>query len=693
MKKLLLLSAMMVLLRYTAVNADTYYVDGELGATCTGGVGTSYRVAERDCLGADTTVIGWKSIYEANTNISAGETVYIRGGTEDYQVYAVGAIDGSTATRGIDPDNNGTSWTNRITYSVYPGEKVHFQGNDPYAYTWGIALKDNNYIHVTGIDPSDSTAKNMKFSNLWQGLYITSATDLPGDPETDGSHYNEIDHCEFTEQSNTEGTGLYNYRYNSISRHSTYNWVHDCAFHSWGYHSGPYTSSECDGPADPWSCCVAEGSGNCSRDNGVGLDIGTEAWRGSSTSSDADDKPDYTNFNLVEDCDLYHCGHQNVGVFGKHNMVRNCHIYNDPWYYNSDLDKTFGYRSVYMVGDGDPAYFGPSQDTWYDTNNHNFLEGNRIAHSGITSWSTNAGGVALCMVAQKESLLRYNEFYAAGLSALYINTKPSQYGWNLHIYNNTVFACGNGEALTNANSTFRSGFVQFDSVVKLLINNFHVFKNNIFWKNRYGMVYDGDSITLEPAGQGLTQTRENNWEEEDEGTDDPLFINEGPYSSPTMDDPYFITAGADASSTSVPNLGLQSGSPCINAGGALTVTTNSGSASTTLTVDDALYFQDAYFGESGDDVSAFLTAANWEADWIAIGTVGNIVQISAINYTTDTITLASAKTWANGASVWLYKKSDGTVVLYGSAPDQGAHESNHGGPTISGGIILGGTIQ
>jgi hypothetical protein len=31
-------------------------------------------------------------------------------------------------------------------------------------------------------------------------------------------------------------------------------------------------------------------------------------------------------------------------------------------------------------------------------------------------------------------------------------------------------------------------------------------------------------------------------------------------------------------------------------------------------------------------------------------------------------------TWGSGADIWLYKKSDGERVLYGSAPDVGAHE-------------------
>lgn len=63
-----------------------------------------------------------------------------------------------------------------------------------------------------------------------------------------------------------------------------------------------------------------------------------------------------------------------------------------------------------------------------------------------------------------------------------------------------------------------------------------------------------------------------------------------------------------------------------------------------------------------------------QADWIAIGTVGNVVQINSIDYATNTITLASPMTWSDNASVWLYKKSDGTRVLYSTAPEMGAHE-------------------
>ena len=88
--------------------------------------------------------------------------------------------------------------------------------------------------------------------------------------------------------------------------------------------------------------------------------------------------------------------------------------------------------------------------------------------------------------------------------------------------------------------------------------------------------------------------------------------------------------------------------------------------STTLVVEDAGYFKD---GTAGSDLARGVT---FFPDWIAIGEVDNVVQISAIDYDTNTITLASPMRWKARDPVWLYKKSDGTVVLNGLNPDFGA---------------------
>jgi hypothetical protein len=134
-------------------------------------------------------------------------------------------------------------------------------------------------------------------------------------------------------------------------------------------------------------------------------------------------------------------------------------------------------------------------------------------------------------------------------------------------------------------------------------------------------------------------------------------------------DPSFInTSMSDKTSLILPDLTFGAGSAAINGGTYLTQANGTGSNSTTLIVDDALYFQD---GTWGSDLARGVTLF---PDWIAIGTINNVVQISSINYSTNTITLSFPTTWSNGASIWLYKKSDGTQVLYGSAPDYGAYE-------------------
>lgn len=115
--------------------------------------------------------------------------------------------------------------------------------------------------------------------------------------------------------------------------------------------------------------------------------------------------------------------------------------------------------------------------------------------------------------------------------------------------------------------------------------------------------------------------------------------------------PLFVASGTDYN--------LQAGSPAKAAGSYLTTVAVADTGSgTTLVLTDAHYFQPGWAGVS--------------ADWIAVGTVGNVVQIASINYATNTITLANGITRNDGDHVWLYKNSSGTVVLTGAAPDMGA---------------------
>jgi len=123
------------------------------------------------------------------------------------------------------------------------------------------------------------------------------------------------------------------------------------------------------------------------------------------------------------------------------------------------------------------------------------------------------------------------------------------------------------------------------------------------------------------------------------------------------------------------NFHLQSGSPAIATGSYLTTASGSGSSSRSLVVDDAGFFQDGLG----------LNAAGVQADCIAVTTASNHVCITAVNYSTNTLTLANPISWTSGDPVYLYSKSDGTHVLTGSAPDIGAYTgtstSSPGPPT------------
>lgn len=95
---------------------------------------------------------------------------------------------------------------------------------------------------------------------------------------------------------------------------------------------------------------------------------------------------------------------------------------------------------------------------------------------------------------------------------------------------------------------------------------------------------------------------------------------------------------------------LQQNSPCIDKGGFLTKTTNSGSGKT-LVVENARYFTDGFGVIDGD--------------LIQVGS-NSTVRIAKVDYDTNTLTIDRSMSW---------KKGDGVSYPYsGSAPDIGAYE-------------------
>lgn len=206
------------------------------------------------------------------------------------------------------------------------------------------------------------------------------------------------------------------------------------------------------------------------------------------------------------------------------------------------------------------------------------------------------------------------------------------------------------------------------------------------WLNLYYYTGEEADCNIDPEGIKPCvsyQTVLNNWDV-CLGDADPKFVastsKTGNYGTTTHTYyPYTDLPAYDSTSPKIIDLSLNSDSPAIDKGTYLT-TVSSVTDSDTLVVDESKYFFDGKFGTaSGLTTNNWPTGTSIEADYICLtettsANISNCVQISAINYSTNTIDTLSVHGASSGWYVWLYKISDGTLVLYNGATDMGAHE-------------------
>ena len=159
----------------------------------------------------------------ANANASAGDTVYLRGGTYSNQE--------------IRPSNSGTPESNRIVFTSYNRENVLIRDS-----AYGIYIYKKSYITVNGIN----------FYSLRRFMRIYAG------------HHNTISYCNFDTRSLESGDWVGALIADDpddntpASENSTYNWVHHCTFYRWVYgaydeHRGALLdigSSDSPGPED-----------------------------------------------------------------------------------------------------------------------------------------------------------------------------------------------------------------------------------------------------------------------------------------------------------------------------------------------------------------------------------------------------------------------------------------------------------
>jgi len=104
----------------------------------------------------------WFSLNKAWTQVSAGDTIFMRGGTYNYPKQALTGKNGGVG--------------NYIKILPYPGEKPSLKKSGSYANTgWPRAILSisGNYIHIKGLEISNNTQEN---SETYYGLILINGT-------------------------------------------------------------------------------------------------------------------------------------------------------------------------------------------------------------------------------------------------------------------------------------------------------------------------------------------------------------------------------------------------------------------------------------------------------------------------------------------------------------------------------------
>jgi len=340
------------------------------------------------------------------------------------------------------------------------------------------------------------------------------------------------------------------------------------------------------------------------QDFGCNLDIGN------------DNDVDASDHNLVINNTFYYGGHHILGVYANYNVVRGNTFHNEEWYAcnRASIGGLCGNRNV-ILNSSQP-----------DNNVRNLIEDNWIVFSGVPPDQDASAGLG---IRTQHNIVRRNVFYHNDSSGLSLSTNGGNHNdaSNNHVYNNVFFR--NGYMLLDDWDPRKTGMMLarwVDSAEYNAITGVAI-KNNIFFDNQLHAIY---YYYVEEAEQDVAD----NWEHEG----DPLFRS--------------ATGTPDPADFGFYDFLLQAGSPCRNNGGFLTQAVSAGQDSTLLEVDHAGYFSDGH--------------SVVEADMIQLEGQATALMITAVDYATNTLTLATPLTWEAG---------DGVALPYfGAAPDQGAYQ-------------------
>jgi hypothetical protein len=597
--------------------------------------------------------------------VAAGDTVYFRGGGYAYN-------DGATP---IVPSTSGTSVA-KITYTAYTGETPVITNINAGTGFYSVYLDGRDWIVIRGLwftefprhiwIQNGSDCNEIASNRVWRttaspagtvprGIQVTSG----GAASTNNWIHGNVIHGLYSSPCDEGGDGImlgdtgsnFNSDYNTVEYNTIYNIGHACTENftahnvfrgNFAHNEGFKTfSANLTGTATGGSTTsLIDTSKNFSA---LGVRTGTylyvhdlsdpgsgEAKRALVASVSTTTNPnDTVNYSAGTGTPTFAAGHSySIG----------CSYFADS---NPPGNGMYAHRAFHL-----DTHSGQRSSTWQDKI---LFEGNRSGHAASNPGNDGADGLSL---SAGNSIVRFNAFYGCAGPGLYFKNGIVA-GLN-HVYHNTIYRNGRFQGVQ-----FPANPITISGVQLTTETRSNYFKNNIVFDN-----LGGDFDQSLPASWVSTNNHLN-------AAGNPLFT------STNLSDPF------DAAS---PNLSLSAGSPCIDQGGPLTYANGSGSSSTTLIVDDALYFQDGTWGSR---------LSNIQPDVLAVGSVGNRAGVASINYDTRTITLSSPLSWSDRAAVYLYSKSDGSVVWAGTAPDAGAFEYTPPPPTYSntfGAVIINGPL-
>lgn len=554
-----------------------------------------------NCESANDPGANYCSLSTANSNASAGDTVYLKEGTYTFTVIYSDALS---------PAHSGTpsSW---IVFKNAPGETPELVG-DYGTRIWGLIFNNKSYIQIDGLTFTDFSDYLIRANSNHIEVKNSTFRNVTSPYRSNG--FQMVEAC--------VGGSDFRCYISDI-------WVHHNTFYKLAGGGGCDGSSISEGGD---AVRVGYPNGSCGGGPGVGCTTGA-------------------NHNItIEDNYMAYAGHAVMDTYGTNQVIKNNVAHNEPWY---PADNGLCTVSWPATGYTNTAYSGLySHRVWQISDDfgrdglYNLVENNRLGYAGPNPNNDGADSLAL---ASSRNIMRYNSLYGSMNNGLmpkyYLTGNGAIGGYNNRIYNNTIYHNGYGYSYYHTCQLSTCPEPQTGIHYYGYSQTGNVIKNNIVYDNALAVLYGGDDIE---SVSGNTVV--NNWLTPN---GDPNFIN------PNL---------TQTTSLTLPNFNLQSNSMAINGGASLTHASGSGSNSTTLVVQDAQYFQDGTWG------AAMARGVTLFPDWIAIGSVNNVAQISSINYSVNTITLSSPMTWSGGAPIWLYKKSDGTQVLYGSASDYGAYE-------------------